>query len=259
MVFSPVDPDHAHSIGFVLAQTTGPRSDGWHSHRVAPLVYAAEGGLTVMTPKGRWIVRPGRAVWVPSGMPHAVESRCAHRLVALYTDPSLVVHCDGDARVVAIDRLVRELLLAGAQFGAAYAPGGAEERLLRVILDRLPTLAIAPLSHLPEPTSPALRRITKALGANVADDRSLASWARRSGMSERTAARRFVAETGMSFGRWRQQLRLLTALERLAAGASVTEVAFEVGYEDVSSFIATFKAAMGTTPARYFAEIDATK
>lgn len=71
-------------------------------------------------------------------------------------------------------------------------------------------------------------------------------------MTVRTAARRFVAETGMPFGRWRQQLRLLAALERLGAGESVTSVALDVGYEDVSAFIAAFKAAMGETPARYF-------
>jgi AraC-like DNA-binding protein len=39
---------------------------------------------------------------------------------------------------------------------------------------------------------------------------------------------------------------------RLGAGASVTQVALEVGYSDVSSFIAVFKDALGETPARFF-------
>lgn len=69
-----------------------------------------------------------------------------------------------------------------------------------------------------------------------------------------TATRRFAAETGMTFGRWRQQLRLLIALERLGEGRPVTEVALDVGYEDTSAFIAVFKAAFGTTPSRYFAQ-----
>ena len=56
----------------------------------------------------------------------------------------------------------------------------------------------------------------------------------------------------MTFGRWRQQLRLHAALERLGAGESVTAVAFEVGYADVSAFIDAFKSVMGETPARYF-------
>lgn len=32
----------------------------------------------------------------------------------------------------------------------------------------------------------------------------------------------------------------------------MTQVAMEVGYADVSSFIAVFKEAFGETPARYF-------
>jgi AraC-like DNA-binding protein len=74
-----------------------------------------------------------------------------------------------------------------------------------------------------------------------------------SGMIERTAARLFQKETGLSFGKWRQQLRMLKALEILGAGASVIQVALEVGYNDVSSFIAVFKKAYGETPAKYFA------
>ena len=68
----------------------------------------------------------------------------------------------------------------------------------------------------------------------------------------RTAARLFRQETGMSFGQWRLQLRLLTALEQLGTGDTVSNVALNVGYSDVSSFIAVFKAALGETPAKYF-------
>jgi AraC-like DNA-binding protein len=68
----------------------------------------------------------------------------------------------------------------------------------------------------------------------------------------RTAARLFRRETGMSLGQWRLQLRLLTALEQLAEGEAVSNVALNVGYADVSSFIAVFKAALGQTPTKYF-------
>ena len=56
----------------------------------------------------------------------------------------------------------------------------------------------------------------------------------------------------MGLGAWRQQLRLGRALEKLAAGQSVTAVAFESGYGGVSAFVAAFKATFGRTPGRYF-------
>jgi AraC-like DNA-binding protein len=64
----------------------------------------------------------------------------------------------------------------------------------------------------------------------------------------RTLERLFQKETGMTFGKWRQQLRLLHALRLLAGGRSVTAVALEVGYDSTSAFIAMFKRTLGTTP-----------
>jgi len=58
----------------------------------------------------------------------------------------------------------------------------------------------------------------------------------------------------MTFGKWRQQLRLLSALRLLAEGQSVTAIALEVGYDSPSAFIAAFKTMLGTTPGRYYAQ-----
>ena len=43
--------------------------------------------------------------------------------------------------------------------------------------------------------------------------------------------RLFLRHTGMTFGRWRQQARLLAAMERLARGERVLDVALDLGYE----------------------------
>lgn len=249
---SILDPDTAPRPAFVLTDRHGPTRGYWHAHRRAQLIHAAEGVLIVRAECGLWVVPPERAIWMPAGQAHLVASRRPHALLTLYVEPDWLPLPDA-SRVVAIDRLVEELLQAAAVFGSDYPPGGPEERLVRVILDRLPTLTTAPL-HLPQPKSPALRRITEALTSDPANAHSLDEWCEVIGMTPRTATRRFAVETGMTFGRWRQQLRLLIALERLGEGRSVTEVALDIGYEDTSAFIAVFKRAFGTTPSRYFAQ-----
>jgi AraC-like DNA-binding protein len=75
-------------------------------------------------------------------------------------------------------------------------------------------------------------------------------------MSERTLARLVLNETGMTFGRWRQQLHIVIALQNLSAGVPVQRVSEDLGYESVSSFITMFKKALGKPPARYFADKD---
>lgn len=104
------------------------------------------------------------------------------------------------------------------------------------------------------PNDPRLRRIADAMIAAPADRGTIGLWAQRAGLSERTLARVIRRETGMSFGRWRQQLSILLAVKWLAGGASIQQVADDVGYESVPSFVTMFRKAMGTSPGRYMAE-----
>jgi AraC-like DNA-binding protein len=149
------------------------------------------------------------------------------------------------------DPLVAALLNAAAGLPHDQPFDEPAARLVQVLLDRLPGLRTVPLG-LNWPRDPRAERIAAALSANPADAAVLEDLAVAAGVTGRTAARLFVKETGQTFGQWRQQLRLLVALEHLGAGASVTQVALEVGYSDVSSFIAVFRDAFGDTPARYF-------
>ncbi len=101
------------------------------------------------------------------------------------------------------------------------------------------------------PEDARLLGIAKSLISNPADQRGLGEWAKEVGASKRTLTRLFPAQTGMSFRAWRQQRRLLRALELLASGNNVTGVALEVGYDNTSAFISMFRRCLGATPARY--------
>ena len=61
----------------------------------------------------------------------------------------------------------------------------------------------------------------------------------------------FLKETGLTFGAWRQRLRLISAVARLAEGQAVTTVAFDLGYDSPSAFIAMFRRQLGAPPGRY--------
>src|ERR1019366_2809451 len=57
-----------------------------HMHREAQLVYAAKGTMQVTTPKGRWLVPPDRAVWVPARLEHAIDVLADIEMRTLYFD-----------------------------------------------------------------------------------------------------------------------------------------------------------------------------
>src|SRR4030081_1212531 len=59
---------------------------GTHMHREAQLVYAARGTMQVTTPKGRWLVPPDRAGWVPARPEHAIAELADIEMRTLYFD-----------------------------------------------------------------------------------------------------------------------------------------------------------------------------
>lgn len=223
-----------------------------HQHQRAQLLYACSGVMTVTTESGIWVVPPHRAVWVPPTRCHAVHANTTLSLRNLYINSSKVKGLPNELCVVAVPRLLRELILEVVTLPVFYDERGAEGRLVNVALDRINSLDVVPL-HLPLPTSPATVRIATEITHNPADNRSIEEWASQIGTSGRTLARRFIQETGLSFGQWRQQARLLEAMRLLADGVAVTTIAMELGYGNQSAFIAMFRKAVGKTPGKYFA------
>jgi AraC-like DNA-binding protein len=227
----------------------------FHSHRRAQLVYAYRGTMTVRTADASYMVPPQRAVWMPGYVEHGIEARSAFSMRSLYFDPEQVSGMPETVRVIQVSPLLRELIAAVVIAGNDYAPDSAVARLFAVIVDQIRVLPAALSLTLPLPSDPRLLRVTQALIDNPADPRDLAQWAREVGASPRTLNRLFPAQTGMTFRDWRQQRRMLRALELLAGGVRVTDVAFELGYESGSAFIAMFRRSLGTTPKRYFGAI----
>jgi AraC-like DNA-binding protein len=238
------------SPAFVVAERHDALDKPWHAEPHAQFMHVSEGVLSVHTDSGLWVVPPRHAVWLSPGVLYRATARYPVAIRTLFADPAAVA-APAHPCVVAVDTLVGELLAAAAGSGDAYVADGREARLMAVIVDRLPRLAIASLS-LVYPRDRRILRIAESLIGQPAQAGVLDELAASAGVTARTAARLFVKETGLTFGQWRQQLRLLLALERLGAGASVTQVALEVGYNDVSSFIAVFRESLGETPARYF-------
>ncbi len=245
------EPNMADNEVVIVAQRHEALDDSWQANRRACLIHVSEGLLVVNTEAGHWLVPPHRAIWLLPGVLHRMRSPAAVHLHVLQVASSGATLVPAQFGVVGIDRLTEELMIAVAGLDAPYASEGREARLVQVLLDRLADLPSAPLG-LKLPGDPRIARISDLLIADPAHQAILDELAEAAGVTARTAARLFVKETGLTFGQWRQQLRLLAALERLATGLSVTQVALEVGYSDVSSFIAVFKEVLGETPARYF-------
>jgi AraC-like DNA-binding protein len=224
-----------------------------HAHPRSQLIHAATGVMRVSTPQGAFVVPPHRALWVPADIVHDVRMAGAVAMRTLYIAPPAVVALPRECCVVAVSPLLHELILRASTLPLLYDENGADGRVMSLILDELRVLPVLPLS-LPMPRDPRLAKICRALLDDPAGTLTLPQWGKRIGASSRTLARGFQRETGLTFGRWRQQARLLEALGRLAQGQSVTTIALDLGYDSPSAFTSMFRRALGRTPSSYFSD-----
>jgi len=221
-----------------------------HFHDRDQLVYAFQGVMTVRTGVGSWIVPPHRAVWIPKTVPHTITMSGDVAMRTLYLKPRLALSLPRSCCVVNVPPLLRELIVSACAAGALRHRVASERHLIDVILDQLQVIELTPL-QLPGLSDPRARRVARSLLANPADPRSFDALCTASGASRRTIERLYQQETGMTLGRWRQQLRLMHAMRLVAEGEKVTHAALAVGYSTASAFVAAFRKVLGTTPTRY--------
>jgi AraC-like DNA-binding protein len=228
----------------------------YHSHERGQLLFISEGLIQVSAKnEGFWVVPPLRAVWLPPQIEHDARVINAVKMCNVYISYEESKKLPTQCQVVTVTPLLRAIILEIAKFETLYNEAGEEGRLVSVFLDQLKTTPKMPL-HLPYPSSKILQKVAKTLIENPADTRSIEGWANDYGLSARTFSRKFSKETGMTFGLWRQQARLLAALTRIAQGDAIAHISHDLGYESQSAFITMFRKAMGKTPGRYFNDIN---
>jgi AraC-like DNA-binding protein len=223
-----------------------------HRHRKGQLILVQRGALSCEVEGGLWTVPPQSAIWIPGDAVHAIRGSGLEGYNA-FIAPEAAGDLPKTCCAVSVGPLLRALLMRAANLPALYEETGPTCRLIAVLLDEIAAAPVENL-HLPMPADARLRRLVEHLIAAPAERGTMRSWAGRIGVSERTFARLVARETGMSFGRWRQQLSLMMAIKALAEGATIQQVAADLGYESVPSFVTMFRKALGISPGRYMSE-----
>lgn len=231
-------------------RATGPHRASAHSHARAHIIHPESGAYRVITPEGTWLVPRGQAIWIPPEIHHEIYSHGAVSARMLFVDPAYADPLPPRCGTVKVSPLLAELIRRAFDYGNDYSPGGPAERLARVLLDELASMELAPLL-LPVSKDPRLTRVMERLIEDPASPDGLEEVAKKAGASPRTLARLFRKETGMTFTQWKTRLVLIESIERLSRGASVTEVALDLGYGSTSSFVYMFRSNLGVSPGFY--------
>ncbi len=213
--------------------------------------------MQVRTPKGRWLVPPQRAVWLPPGLVHAVDMLADIEMRSLYLDRNWLMRHPlapqlGREFVVAVRPLLREVVLALFEDGGGDGAGAHRRDLLsRLVLFELAEAEDA-TTFMPVPSDPRARRVAELMLSDPGGRLDLDGLAQAAGASARTITRLFTAETELTFKQWRQRARILSAVETLGGGGgSIKQLSARLGFSSVAAFSHAFRQVMGMTPSEF--------
>lgn len=221
-----------------------------HRHDWAQLAFPLRGGMRVFAAGMAWVVPSFRAVWIPPRIDHEVLMLGRVELRTVYVAPEAAPLPLNVCTVIEVSDLMRALIEALSEAGDASERRELMIGLLLAEMRRAPPLSLG----LPLPQDRRLQSLCQALMDDPGSTLGLEEWAARVGASARTLARLFQGELNMSFGAWRQQLRLARALDLIGRGLPLARVAADLGYAGPAAFSAMFKRSLGLPPSRFLRE-----
>jgi len=231
-----------------------------HKHAYGHLIHADRGLLRVESESGQWLVPPTAAVWLRSGVPHQLTVPVALQAHGLFVREDVCARLPAADCVVHVSGLLRELIMALAEADNHGSSPRRMQLLGALLIEELHAQPILPF-HLPWPAKDAdspMQQVCQALLDKPGDVATAADWAVKLAMSEKTFYRHFLQSTGMTFGRWRQQLRLMSSLTLLMQGVPITQVALASGYDSHSAYTTAFSRQFGQPPSAFAANAAAT-
>jgi AraC-like DNA-binding protein len=230
---------------------TGPRELVVDRHY---LLCAGSGALRLEAEGQRWLLPPARAALLRASRPAVVA------IPQPATTASVLFHVDfvppppRALTVFDLSPLARALVAECGGWHESVDPLPPYARTLFAALAAVawrladePSPVVVPAGRSAEVRA-ALRLTEERLGGDVRFEEV----AEAVGLVPRSLARRFEAELGMTWRAVVRRMRVLQAVERLAADdAPVTTIAHEVGYGSLSAFNAAFRELTGRTPSDY--------
>lgn len=220
-----------------------------HSHLGGEFVYSYSGVMELDLEGESIVSTPNYGIWLPPNQKHSVRNRGKVVHGSFYVPLRYCHKLPQDACSLLLSPLLRSLLDSLRDTGT-LVQNEENQRLLHVLFDQLQKVRPSG-SYLPKSNDPILREIMINLETHMEDNRSVAEIARELKLSERTIARHFKTELGLTFNEWRQRLKVVQAISLLRKGQTVELVSKSLGYSSPSAFIVMFKKLTGTTPSEY--------
>ncbi|PRB74798.1 helix-turn-helix domain-containing protein [Pseudomonas sp. MYb185] len=226
-----------------------------HQHPRGHLIYADRGLLRVEADTGQWLVPPTAAVWLRPGVRHRLVVPVDLQAHGIYLRKDMCMGLPETDRVMPVSGLLKELILSLTALGRQAPVSRRADLLGQLLVEELRAPPSLPF-HLPWPAETEIREVCQTLVRNPSHPATADDWASILAVSSKTFHRRFLKNTGLPFGKWRQHLRLMTSFTLLMQGMPITQVALNSGYDSHSAYATAFRKQFGQSPSEFAGSVE---
>jgi AraC-like DNA-binding protein len=215
-----------------------------HTHNKGQLIYI-EGGVAYIHLVEKTLIIPARHyVWIPKGLKHFVEMHKSVVIISIYFYAD-----DDDAHpffnkggIYPINTLLMQMLTYAIRWEGDVLPGDKGFPFLAGIKSILPDISRKALPiALPTTENERMQPVIKYIGDHIFEPLTLAN-----------LSRLFKDTMKISFLQYFKLLRMVKAIEMmLQTNKSMSEIAYTLGYNNISAFSNIFYQLTRTRPSEF--------
>jgi AraC-like DNA-binding protein len=216
------------------------------------LVCIHQGEAKLLGVAGRWTLPSGHMVFIPAERSYRLASTGpVHLTLVKFTNGETVWQHPG-CWAVSMPAIAAEMTSFSHRWGPGRDPA---DQLANDFFKTLGQLFavwfdVKRKMWTPFGNVPDMERAI-AFARDHLETASIADTAAAIGMSERTLRRRFRDELGLNWRDFINEVRMTKAMTLLREGESVTETAYNVGFNSIGAFSVAFSNHTGKTPSAF--------
>lgn len=250
------DDINGHKKGIYVLQHELEAMVPQHIHEQGHILVVQNGVAAVNVERNAYYIPYGYFVWIPPGKSHRISfEEPKISLINVYY-PSEFANCDfyKEVGVYPMPSILYHVIELIEGTTKEYLPGDWKYELLTTVNHILPHIIPEQVFKLRLPTSdhPVVQRIVDVIQHNFQTDLSAQGVAEEVGLSVRTLSRYLRSELDVSFVQYVRTYRILMAIKKMVRDEdSITNIAYNVGYDSLTAFSNSFQKVTGTRPSMF--------
>ncbi|AZA84164.1 AraC family transcriptional regulator [Chryseobacterium lactis] len=237
----------------VMRQQTEQRLPA-HQHKKGQLLLVFGGIAYLQTHERDYYIPSNHYIWIPQNYPHNLlyNAQDLH-IINIYFPQGSGDEFYTQLGIYPVSKLLSEMLVFSEKWQGNYFEGEWEYEFLHTLQTLLSKEKLKKFSiQLPTTEDERLNSITADLRKRISEPLTLEDTASKFGMSVRSLTRLFQTKLHISFVQYIKMLRVIRAMELMKdTHLTVTELAYEVGYSNISAFSNTFFQLTNMRPSEF--------